>query len=136
MANQIQMVMYEGYIAGKPDMQYTPKGTPVTNFSMGSNRSFKNAEGETVKETTWLKISAWGKLAEIVNQYCDKGVHVIVTGRLRGKNGSPEVFERKDGGHGANFELVASEIRILNSKSEDSSGAASVEQPAEDDLPF
>lgn len=135
MANQIQIVIYEGYIAGKPEMQYTPKGIAVANFSMGSNRKYKSGE-EELKETTWLKVSAWGKLAEIVTQYCDKGSHVIVTGRLRGKNGSPEVFKRKDGESGANFEIVASEIRILSSKSGDSSEPDSIEQPKEDDLPF
>jgi len=117
MANQIQMVMYEGFLADDPDMRFTPSGKGVVNFRMGSNRKYKTSEGKEVKETTWLKISAWGKLAEIINNYCAKGSHVIVTGSLRvGENGSPNVYELKNGGHGASYEITANEIRILKGK--------------------
>jgi single-strand DNA-binding protein len=136
MANQIQLVMYEGYMAENPEMRYTPSGKAVTNFRMGSNRKWKNANGEDVKETTWLKIAAWGKLGEIVNQYCEKGSHVIVTGILRvGKNGSPEVYELSNGGHGASYEITAREVRILKGKTGDAQ--VMEESPVSDeDIPF
>ncbi len=133
MASQIQMVMYEGFLAEAPEMRFTPSGKGVTNFRMGSNRKYKTADGKEVKETTWLKITAWGKLGEIVNQYCDKGSHVIVTGTLRGgENGSPVVYDLKNGGHGASFEITANEVRILKGKD----NAGSIEEPSEADLPF
>lgn len=141
MSNQIQLVMYEGYLAADPEMRYTPSGSAVTNFRMGSNHSYKNAAGETVKETTWLKIVAWGKLGEIVNQWCKKGSHVIVTGSLRAdKDGNPAVFQRKDGTSAASFEITAREVHFLDSKS-DATGEAtesSHSAPAvdEDDIPF
>jgi len=117
MANQIQSLQYEGFLAEDPEMRYTPSGKTVTNFRMGSNRQYKNSQGEVVKETTWLKVTTWGKLAEIVNQYCDKGSWVIVTGILRvGENGSPTVYELKNGGWGASYEVTANEVRILKGK--------------------
>lgn len=135
MANHIQMVMYEGFLADNPEMRYTPAGKQVTNFRIGSNRQYKTSEGEVKKETIWLKVTAWGKLGEIVNQYCEKGSHVIVTGILRvGENGSPNVYELKNGGWGASYEITADGVRILKGK--DKTDTASVTAPAEDDLPF
>lgn len=117
MANQIQALEYEGYLVADPEMRYTPSGKPVTNFRIGSNRQYKTADGEVVKETTWLKIATWGKLAEICNSYLAKGSHVIVKGILRvGANGSPEVYQLRDGNWAASYEVTANEVRILSGK--------------------
>ena len=135
MASQIQMVMYEGFLADDPEMRYTEGGTAVTNFRIGSNREYSKKDSTKVKETTWLRVTTWGKLGEIVNQYCGKGSHVIVKGVLRGgENGSPTVYELKSGGHGASFEITADEVRILKGK--DGGGNGSVVAPSDDDIPF
>jgi single-strand DNA-binding protein len=135
MANQIQMLMYEGFLAEDPEMRFTPSGKSVTNFRMGSNRQYKTADGETKKETTWLKVTAWGKLGEIVNQYCGKGSHVVVTGILRvGENGSPTVYELKNGGHGASYEVTATQVRILKGK--DNAAPADNTPTDDEELPF
>lgn len=119
MANQMQLVIYEGYLVADPEMRITNEGVTVTSFRLASNRSYKNAAGEKINQTTWLKVSAWRGLAEIVGKYCNKGTHVIVQGTLKaGKTGSPVVYELKTGGHGASYEITASEVRILSSASE------------------
>jgi single-strand DNA-binding protein len=135
MANHIQMVMYEGFLGSDPEMRFTGSGKSVTNFSIGSTSQYKNAAGEVVKETTWLRITAWGKLGEIVNQYCAKGSHVIVTGKLKGDaKGRPAVFEGANG-PSASFDVVANDVRIIKGK--DNAGS---EAPAggydEDEMPF
>jgi single-strand DNA-binding protein len=117
MANQIQIVIYEGFLANDPEMRYLDSGKAVTNFRMGSNSTYKNAEGNAVKETTWLKITCWNKLAEIVHQYCAKGSQVVVTGKLRvGKNGSPEVYNLSNGEPAASYEITARDVRILKGR--------------------
>jgi single-strand DNA-binding protein len=134
MANQIQLVIYEGYLAAEPEMRFMADGKAVTNFRMGSSRQWKNKAGEAQKETTWLKVTAWGKLGEIVNDYCGKGAHVIVTGSLRvGPNGSPEVYDLKAGGHGASYEITASEIRIIDGKKD---GAPASAPASDEEMPF
>lgn len=138
MANQLQIVIYEGYLGAEPEMRYTPAGKSVTNFRMGSSRKYKNPQGEEIKETTWLKVVAWGKLGEIVNQYCGTGSQVIVTGRLRPdpNTGSPAIYDTKSGGHGAAFEVVATDVRILKSK-EGAQTEPGNEAPVDDgDIPF
>lgn len=133
MANQVQVVMYEGYLAADPEMSYTPDGAAVTNFRIGSNRSYKTASGEKVDETTWLKITAWRKLGEIVNQYCKKGSHVLVTGILHpGKNGSPKTYELKTGGWGASYEVTAEKVRIFRSNGDAIESSDSDDEPSTD----
>lgn len=136
MSSQIQMVEYEGYLADDPEMRFTPSGKVVTNFRIGSSRKYKTTAGEEVKETTWLKITAWGKLGEIVNQICGKGSWVIVKGILRvGENGSPEVYPLKNGGYGAAYEVTANEVRILRGKDREE-GTATEQDVSDDGVPF
>ncbi len=77
--NRIELI---GYMGALPEMRYTANGAPVTNFSMATNRVWKSQEGESRKETDWHRVTAWGRLAEVVNQYMGKGKRVRVIGRL------------------------------------------------------
>lgn len=136
MASQIQNLQYEGYLAEAPEMRYTDGGTAVCNFRIGSNREYKKKDGEKVKETIWLRITAWGQLAEIVNQICDKGSQVIVEGFLRpGENGSPAVYEMKNGKYGASYEVIAEKVRVIKGK-DFVAGDEKVIVPSDEDLPF
>lgn len=138
MANQLQMVLYEGYLAAEPEMRYTPSGQSVTNFRIGSTRQYTNKAGEKIKETTWLKVTAWGKLAEIMNNYTEKGSWVIVQGLLRvGENGSPVPYERGNGEWAASYEVTADKVRILRGKAFEGESQDGTEHSAsEDDMPF
>lgn len=135
MASQIQLVIYEGYLGDDPEMHFTKTGRAVTNFRMGSSRMYKTQDGENKKETTWLKVSCWGNLAEIANQWCEKGSQVVVFGILRAnENGSPSVYQLKSGDWAASFEITADKLRILKGKN----GGVNIEAEAEDnsDIPF
>jgi len=138
MANHIQLMMYEGFLAADPDSRFMDDGKQVTNFRFGSTRQYTKKNGDVAKETTWFKAVAWGKLAEIIAKYCEKGSHVIVTGALRpAENGSPAVYELKAGGFGSSYELTVREIRILKGKDGAVAGESHVsDEVAEDDVPF
>jgi len=126
-----------GNLGNDPEMRYLQDGTPVTNFSMAVNRKWNDAQGNKQEETTWLRISVWGRMAETCNQYLEKGKQVHVIGRLRSENGSPRIFTRQDGSAGASFEVTAEKIHFLNSANggsyQTSQGQAGQE---EDDIPF
>lgn len=118
MASQFQMLIYEGFLGADPEKRFTPDGKEVTNFRIGSTQTWTARDGQKVSETTWLKVACFGNnLPEIVNKYCTKGTHVMITGRLRpGDGGNPKVFPTRDGGYGASYEVTASSIRIFNTK--------------------
>ena len=77
--NRIELI---GYMGAMPEMRLTASGAPVTNFSMATNRIWKGQDGESRKETDWHRVTAWGRLAEVVNEYMGKGKRVRVIGRL------------------------------------------------------
>ena len=108
-----------GNVGREPEMRYTPSGKPVTSFSLATNRSYQNPNGEKVDETIWFKVTVWDKLAETCNQYLHKGSKVLIEGRLvPDKNGSPKVWTRQDGTPGASFEITASTVRFLSQRGE------------------
>ncbi len=92
-------IIIVGNLGKDPEMRYTPSGQAVTSFSVASNRKYTSSNGEQVNETIWFRISAWGKQAEICNQYLKKGSKVLVEGRLTpDKNtGGPRIWQKQDG---------------------------------------
>ena len=108
-------IIIVGNVGSDPEMRYTPAGQAVTSFSVASNRRYTASNGEQVNETIWFRVSAWGKQAEVCNQYLKKGSKVLVEGRLTpDKNtGGPRIWQKQDGSSGASFEVTAGTIRFL-----------------------
>jgi single-strand DNA-binding protein len=124
-------------------MRYTPSGQPVTSFSLASSRKYKTGTGEQVKETTWVRCSAWGKAAEILDQYIHKGDRLYVSGRLvpDKESGGPRIWTGQDGSPRASFEMTVLEFEFLTSKGEsngptdEDAAEAGVKVSAESPLP-
>lgn len=130
-----------GNLGRDPEMRYTPSGQPVTSFSVASNRSYVNNNGEKTDETIWFRVTAWGKLAETCNQYLHKGSKVLVEGRLvPDKNGGPRIWNRQDGTPSASFEVTANTVRFLSTRGEGGAGDGMMEGVGSDgggeDIPF
>jgi single-strand DNA-binding protein len=130
-----------GRLGADPEMRYTPSGQPIANFPVATNRKYKNAAGETVKETTWFKVSAWGKLAEACNSFIHKGSQVYVEGRLVADpaTGGPRIWSRQDGSPAASFEIHADMVDFLDSKNDEGNGNGSPAEGApadEGEIPF
>jgi len=115
-----QTIILAGNLGRDPEMRYTPTGQAVTSFSVATNRRYTNNNGESVKETIWFRISAWGKMAETCNQYLKKGSKVLVEGRLTADpaTGGPRIWTGQDGSPRASFEVSAQTVRFLSSRSE------------------
>jgi len=113
-------VIIVGNLGRDPEMRYTPDGTPVTNFSVATNRRWTNQDGSQGEETVWFRVTAWRRMAEVCNQYLSKGRQVLVEGRLQpdSATGGPRVYQRNDGSYGAQFEIVANTVKFLGSRGE------------------
>jgi single-strand DNA-binding protein len=120
-------------------MRYTPTGQAVTNFPVATNRQYTASSGETVKETTWFRVSVWGKQAETCNQYLRKGSKVLVEGRLNSDNatGGPRIWQGQNG-PGASYEITANTVRFLSSRGEvEEMGSGDAgDFASDDDIPF
>lgn len=132
-----QKLIIIGNLGRDPEMRYTPDGNPVTSFTVATSRKYKDTD-----ETTWFRISAWGKLAEACNQYLRKGSRVFVEGRMAPdlQTGGPKVYQKNDGSWGSNFDVYAETVRFLTPKSEfsgeSSGGSDFMDDAMEDDIPF
>lgn len=136
-----QKVIVAGNLGGDPEMRYTQSGQAVTNFSVATNRQYTDSNGQLVKETTWFRVSAWGKQAETCNQYLRRGSKVLVEGRMNADTatGGPRIWTGQDGQPRASFEITAETVRFLSSRQEDDafqSSAPHSGQMEEDDIPF
>ncbi len=129
-----QHVVVVGNVGRDPEMRYTPQGTAVTNFTVAVNRRWKNQDGEQQEKTTWFRVTAWGKLAEVTNEHLTKGRLVLVEGEVEAS-----AWMGQDGEPRATLELRAQNVRFLGGKGTTGSEQAEAPAPApaeEDDLPF
>jgi len=133
-------IIIAGYLGQDPQMRYLPNGTPVTTFTMASSRRWMDQDGEQQEETTWFRISTFGRLAEVCNQHLSKGRLVLVEGRLRpGEGGNPRIFTRQDGTVGTSYEVVAATVRFLGGRGEAKEPEGEAEEipsAEEEEIPF
>ena len=136
-------VIIVGNLGRDPEMRYTPSGQAVTSFSVAVDDSYTSKNGDRVKRTIWIRISAWGKLAETCNNYLQKGRKVLVEGTLTSdpNTGNPRVYTRQDGTAASSYEVRADTVRFLSSKSEDTGSSSGTETDLgegmdDEDIPF
>jgi single-strand DNA-binding protein len=118
MLNKIMLI---GHLGKDPDLRMTPDGTPVTSFSLAvTHYGGKSNNGERTKETDWFNIVAWRQLAEICEKFLHKGSKVYIEGRLTQRK-----YTDKEGVQRTAVEVVASDMKMLDSKAEASGGSGS-----------
>ena len=131
MTRGLNKVMLIGRLGQEPEMRYTPSGRPLTKLQVAVNRSWKSSDGEKKTETEWFNIIAWGKLAEICNQYLSKGQQVYIEGRLHTRQ-----WQDDEGNNHSSVEVIAQEMLMLDSKSGEQDTELSEGLPSEDEYPF
>ncbi len=109
MAGSLNRVMVIGTIGRPAEMRYMPSGRPVTSFSVGTTRAWKNAEGQQREETEWFHVVAWGDLAERCKSSLREDHQVYVEGRLKTRS-----WETQDGTKRFRTELVAKDMILLS----------------------
>lgn len=103
-----QKTVVVGYLGRDPEMRYTPSGQAVTNFSVATTRKWTGQDGQPQEKTTWFRVAAWGKLAELCNQYLSKGRLVLVEGDI-----DASAYTGQDGQPRAGLELTARNVQFL-----------------------
>lgn len=139
-----QKIIIVGNLGRDPEMRYMQDGTAVTNLNVATNRRWTDrASGESREETTWFRVSVWGRQAEAANQYLSKGRQVLVEGRLETdpQTGGPRLYTRQDGTVGASYEVRAFLVQFIGGRDTGSSfdsGDDFDQSPVEeeDDIPF
>lgn len=103
-----QKVIIVGNLGKDPELRYTATGTPVANFPVATNRRWTDADGNANEETTWFRVSVFGRQAEICNQYLEKGRIVLCDGEIRTSQ-----YEDQEGHTRYSWELRANTVKFL-----------------------
>ena len=139
-----QQISLIGNAGQDPEMRYMPDGTAVTNISIATNRTWNIPDQEEKQqETTWWRVSFWGKQAEVITEYLSKGDKSFIQGIMKPdpKTGGPRMFTRHDGTVGASFEIRAFSFQFLQGRDETQEpserySSGRVEPVEEDEIPF
>ena len=140
-----QNIELVGNLGRDAEMRYSQTGTQITNFSLAVTRQWQQG-GEDKKETTWVNVTAWEKLAEACATL-SKGQQVLVKGYFKPDTvtGRPRTWTGQDGTVGASYELTANEVWLGVFPSRGSGGGGQRQEqggdfgqfgPPEDDIPF
>ncbi len=109
----VNKVILVGRLGRDPETRYTGGGQAVANFSMATDETYKDKNGERQKRTEWHKIVVWSKLAEIAQQYLKKGSLLYLEGRIQTRE-----WQDKEGQKRTTTEIVATNFRMLGGRAE------------------
>ena len=107
----INRVTLIGNLGKDPELRYTSSGVAVATFSLATNESWKDQDGNVQDKTQWHNIVAWKKLAEICGEYLKKGSKVYLEGRLQYRT-----YDDKNGVKKYFTEIVVDEMLMLDSR--------------------
>lgn len=113
----LNKVILIGRLGRDPETRYMPNGDAVCNFSIATDESWKDKNGQRQTRTEWHAITIYRKLAEIAAKYLQKGSLVYIEGRIQSRK-----YTGKDGIERTAYEIVCSEMKMLGSKAEGGEG--------------
>jgi len=115
----VNKVILVGRLGRDPETRYTGGGQAVANFSVATDETYKDKNGERQKRTEWHKIVVWGKQAEIAQQYLKKGSLIFIEGRIQSRE-----WQDKEGQKRTSFEIVATNFRMLGGRGDGAAAGA------------
>ncbi|HEV8378869.1 MAG TPA: single-stranded DNA-binding protein [Tepidisphaeraceae bacterium] len=111
-------VLLLGNLTRDPVLKQLPSQTHVAEFGLAVNRKFRSPQGEDRVDTVFVDCAAFGRIAEIIMQYCHKGRPLFVEGRLR-----YDSWEDKQGARHSKLSVVAENIQLIGGREESSRAA-------------
>ena len=103
--NKVQLI---GHVGNAPEIVTLESGRKLAKFSIATNETYKNNKGEKITDTQWHNVVAWGKTAELVENYVPKGKEIGVEGKLTSRT-----YEDKEGNKKYITEVVCNELLLL-----------------------
>lgn len=124
---EINYVIVAGNLTKDPIFRETTNGTPVVNFSIASNRKFKDSTNQWQEDVCYVGVVAWNKLAESCRDRLKKGSAVLVDGELQSRS-----WKSEDGHNRSIVEIKARRIQFLNKRlvGSDENGTIEDDEPS------
>ncbi len=109
--SSVNKVILIGNVGKDPECRYTESGTALANLTLATTNRWKNKQGEPQEETEWHRVVAYGKLAEIIEKYVQKGKPLYIEGRLQTRK-----WTDKQGVDKYTTEIIAESLQMLGQK--------------------
>lgn len=106
--SSVNKAIIVGNLGDDPEIRYSTNGDAIANLSVATSESWKDKNGEKQERTEWHRISAFGKLAEIIGEYLSKGSKVYIEGKIQTRK-----WQDKDGVDRYTTEIIAKEMVML-----------------------
>jgi single-strand DNA-binding protein len=123
MANYNKVILV-GNLTRDPQMRYLPSQMPVVDFGLAVNHRFKTKSGEDREEVCFIDCSAFGRQAEVINQYCRKGRPLLVEGRLKFDTWE----DKQGGGKRSKHTVVIDNFQLLGGRDSAGGGGGGYDQ--------
>mgnify|MGYP001595401828 CR=1 FL=1 len=105
MRNKVQLI---GHVGQDPEIKSFDGGKKLANITIATNDFYINDKGEKIEQTEWHRVAAWGKVADIIEKYVEKGKEIVIEGKLTHRS-----YEDKDGNKRYITEVAAQDILLL-----------------------
>ncbi|TNE74496.1 single-stranded DNA-binding protein [bacterium] len=107
----LNKVLLIGHLGADPEVRYTQSNTAVATMNLATNERFKDSNGDWQERTEWHRVIAWGRLAEVCQQFIKKGSQIYIEGSLQTRQ-----WQDKDGQNRYTTEIKAAAIQMLDTK--------------------
>ena len=111
---ELNKVMLIGNLTKDLELRYISSGDAVINFTIATNRKWNSKSGEAKEETSFVGCTAWGKTAELMSKYLNKGDPIFIEGRIK-----QEIFEHTDGKKETKTKVTVENMQFLGKKKEE-----------------
>ena len=118
MSQSVNKVILVGFLGAVPELKFTAQGKAVATFSLAVNERWKDSEGTPQESVQWIRVVSFGRLAEICGEYLTTGRQVFIEGKLQCRT-----WEDRSGEKRKSIEVLAHEMRILDSMNKNGSGS-------------
>ncbi len=106
--NRVQLI---GHVGQNPEIKNLEGGKKLAKFTIATNETYYNDKKEKITETQWHNVSAWGKVADVIEGFVSKGKEIAIEGKLTHRN-----YDDKDGVKRYYTEIVANELLLLGNR--------------------
>jgi single-strand DNA-binding protein len=133
----VNKVILLGNLGRDPELKYTPSGAAVANFTIATNETWKDKDGQKQEHTEWHRVVVWGKLAEICGEYLHKGRQVYIEGSIRSRT-----YKDREGVEKSVTEIKADNMVMIGkgesgpAKGGDRGAAEREPEYSDEDIPF
>src|SRR6056300_1168388 len=130
MSKDLNLCQFIGRLGRDPEVRHTGDGRAIASFSIACSDDYRGKDGNKVEQTNWINIVAFGRLAEIIQEYVTKGSLIYISGKQITRK-----WQDQQGNGRYTTEVVANEMQMLGGKGENVGGSNKPAKPSHSKAP-